>query len=247
MRRRDGFVLGEGAGVVVVESRRARAGAWRDADRRDPGRRAHRGRVPHLRAGSHRARAGARDDQRHAQRGRGAGRGRLDRRPRDVHVAQRRHRDARDQVRIRIRRCDACDLLSQVDDRAPGWRGRHRSRPGGARRDPRRGDLAHREPPHSGSRSATWTTCRWLRARRSSTPSRSTASASAARTRSRSSAASRCKFGPRPAGQAAAGRPDSVRQIASAGSGPLRCSSVPGAAWAFLRQPRDQLRSGRPS
>ena len=69
---------------------RARAGARRDADRRDPGRGAHRGRVPHLRAGSHRARPGARDDQRHAQRGRGAGRGRLDRRPRDLHVAQRR-------------------------------------------------------------------------------------------------------------------------------------------------------------
>ena len=47
---RDGFVLGEGAGVVVVESRGARARPRRDADRRDPRRRADGRRVPHLRA-----------------------------------------------------------------------------------------------------------------------------------------------------------------------------------------------------
>ena len=87
---RDGFVLGEGAGVVVVESARARAAARRDADRRDPGRRADRRRVPHQRPGPDGPRPGPRHDQRAAQLGRGARRGRLDRRPRDLDGAQRR-------------------------------------------------------------------------------------------------------------------------------------------------------------
>ena len=49
---RDGFVLGEGGGVVVVESLAARAGARRDADRRGHRRRADGRRVPHQRARS---------------------------------------------------------------------------------------------------------------------------------------------------------------------------------------------------
>ena len=100
---RDGFVLGEGAGVVVVESARARAAARRDADRRDPGRRADRRRVPHQRPGPDRPRPGPRDDQRAAQLGRGARRDRLDRRPRHLDVAQRRDRDAGDQGGLRLR------------------------------------------------------------------------------------------------------------------------------------------------
>ena len=101
---RDGFVLGEGAGVVVVESAEhalARGatpiaeviGGALTAD------------AFHISApGSHGARPGAGDDERDAQRGRRARRGRLDRRPRDVDVAQRRDRDARDQGGLRVGR-----------------------------------------------------------------------------------------------------------------------------------------------
>ena len=90
-------MLGEGAGVVVVESAEhalARGatpiaeilGGALTAD------------AFHISAPDPTGpRPGPRDDQRHAQRGRGAGRDRLDRRPRDVDVAQRLDRDARDQ------------------------------------------------------------------------------------------------------------------------------------------------------
>ena len=104
---RDGFVLGEGGGRRRRRVGRARARARRDADRRGHRRRAHGRRVPHLRAGPDRARPGAGDDQRAAQRRGRARRGRLDRRPRDLDVAQRRDRDARDQGRLRLRRGDA--------------------------------------------------------------------------------------------------------------------------------------------
>ena len=55
-RDRDGFLFGEGAGVVVVESAQARPGPRRDHPVRGPRRGADRRRVPHLRAGADRAR-----------------------------------------------------------------------------------------------------------------------------------------------------------------------------------------------
>ena len=140
---RDGFVLGEGAGVVVVESRRARARAGRDADRRDPRRRAHRGRVPHLRPGPDGSWPGARDDERAAQRRRRARRDRLDRRPRDLDLAQRLHGDAGDQGGLRRRRRHPRGLVAQVDDRAPRRRRRHRVR---ARRGRRRSGTGSSPP-----------------------------------------------------------------------------------------------------
>ena len=59
---RDGFVLGEGGGVVVVESLAARAQPRRHADRRGHRRRADRRRVPHQRPRADRPRPGAGDD-----------------------------------------------------------------------------------------------------------------------------------------------------------------------------------------
>ena len=140
---------GRGRGRRRGRVARARAGPRRDADRRDPRRGADGRRVPHLRAGPDRPRPGPRDDQRPAQLGRRARRDRLDRRPRHLDVAQRRDRDARHQVGLRIGRGDAGDQLAQVDDRAPGRRGRDRVRAGGPGRHPRPGDLADRQPPHA--------------------------------------------------------------------------------------------------
>ena len=110
---RDGFVLGEGGGVVVVESLAARARAWRD-----PARRGHRGgpdrrRVPHQRPGADRARPDDGHDQGAPECRRRTRRDRLHRGPRHRDAAQRRDRDARHQGRLRRARLQGRDQLAR--------------------------------------------------------------------------------------------------------------------------------------
>ncbi len=87
-RDRDGFVLGEGGGVVVVEFARPRPRSRCDATRRGARWRAHGRRISHQRARADRAWGGSGDDDGLAQLRRGTGRGRLDRGPRHVDLAQ---------------------------------------------------------------------------------------------------------------------------------------------------------------
>ena len=65
---RDGFVLGEGGGAVIVESLAHALARGATADRRDPGRRADLGRVPYQRPRADRPGRHPGDGRGHAQR-----------------------------------------------------------------------------------------------------------------------------------------------------------------------------------
>ena len=130
---RDGFVLGEGGGVVIVESlahARERgatpiaeiiggaltADAFHISAPEPTGRGQARAMTNALRNSGDRAR-----------------RDRLHRRPRHGDAAQRRDRDAGDQGGVRRPRLQGRHQLAEVDDRPPRRCGRHRQRAGRAR------------------------------------------------------------------------------------------------------------------
>ena len=150
-RTRDGFVFGEGAGILVVESAEhalARGatilaeivGAALTAD------------AFHISAPEPTGRGATMAMTKALAPGRPRPeRGRLHRRPRHVDAAQRRHRDAGDQGGLRRARLQAPDLVAQVDGRAHARRRRRAVGDRRRRRDPRRLDPADDQLPRAGS------------------------------------------------------------------------------------------------
>ena len=128
-KNRDGFVMAEGAGALVLESLEARHGARRQDPRRHRGLRRDGGFVP-----SHPLEPGRQADhrlhpQRHRRRGPRARRHRLHQCPRHRHAGKRQDGIPRRVGGVRRARQEHPDLVQQVDDR-PYAVGRRRGRGG---------------------------------------------------------------------------------------------------------------------
>src|ERR1700691_2065797 len=144
-RGRDGFVLGEGAGMVGARVACARAPPGRHRVR-DRGRRRLLGRRPPHRAarpGCHRG--GARHPARARRRARERRAGGARERARHLHAGRRHRRVPGDRHRARPGGQRGGDLRHQIDDRSPARRRRCRRVGGRDPRPPRAGGSAHHQ------------------------------------------------------------------------------------------------------
>ncbi len=155
---RAGFVMGEGACILVLEELEAAQSARRDDLRRDPRLRDVERRAPSRAAGS-RVDRRRRDDAPRARARRSRARARrLHQRARHVDAARRRGRDEGDQGRLRRPRVQARGLVDEVDD-GPLLRRGGRDRGDDVRpRRPRRRPAADDELRPSRTRTAISTT-----------------------------------------------------------------------------------------
>ena len=157
---RDGFVIGEGAGIVVLEELETREEARRADLRRAHRLRREQRRAPRRGAGARaQGRAGVLPRRARRREARPE-RDRVHQRARHLDRAQRQERDVRDQGRVRRSREEARDVVDQVDD-GPHARCRRRHRGGHHRaRDRARRAAADDRTTRRRIPSATSTTCR---------------------------------------------------------------------------------------
>ncbi len=123
-RDRDGFIIGEGAGIVILEELEFARRAERAYLRRGRRLRHLGGRVSHHRAVGRRRGRRARDEDGDQEGGDPSRRDRLHQRPRHLDALQRSPRDDGHQEVLRRARLQDGGVVHQVDDRPPAGRSR---------------------------------------------------------------------------------------------------------------------------